>query len=78
LPGLRYLGALKNKVWFRVVLDGMLKQGGMVAFAKEPSKQDAAAVREYVIYRANQSLAESSNPKKPWETALTLSVSSEA
>jgi len=52
-------------VWFGVVLDGMLKQAGMVAFAKELSRQDASAIREYVIYRANQSLAESSNQKKP-------------
>ena len=62
---LRYSGTLKTDVWFGVVLDGMLKQAGMVAFAKELSKEDAAAVREYVIYRANQSLAESSNQKKP-------------
>jgi hypothetical protein len=48
-------------VWFAVVLNGMLKHAGMVAFAKELSKQDAAAIRDYVIYRANQSLAETSN-----------------
>ena len=56
---------LKNDMWFGVVLDGMLKQAGMVAFAKEISRQDAAVIREYVIYRANQSLAESSSQKKP-------------
>ena len=47
------------------MLEGLLKQSGMVAFAKELSKQDAEAIREYVIYRANQSLAETSNQKKP-------------
>jgi quinohemoprotein ethanol dehydrogenase len=65
LPDLRYSGALKTDVWFGVVLDGLLKQAGMVAFAKELSKQDASAIREYVIYRANQSLAESGSQKKP-------------
>jgi alcohol dehydrogenase (cytochrome c)/quinohemoprotein ethanol dehydrogenase len=65
LPDLRYSGTLKNDAWFRVVLDGLLKQAGMVAFAKELSRQDAAAIREYVIYRANQSLGETSNLKKP-------------
>jgi quinohemoprotein ethanol dehydrogenase len=65
LPDLRYSAMLKNDSWFGVVLDGMLKQAGMVAFAKELSRQDAAVIREYVIYRANQSLAESSSQKKP-------------
>ena len=65
LPDLRYSSTLKTDVWFGVVLDGMLKQAGMVSFAKEISRQDAAAIREYVIYRANQSLAESGNQKKP-------------
>ncbi|MBZ5659696.1 MAG: PQQ-dependent dehydrogenase, methanol/ethanol family [Acidobacteriia bacterium] len=65
LPDLRYSATLKNDTWFGVVMDGMLKQAGMVAFAKELSRQDAAVIREYVIYRANQSLAESSSQKKP-------------
>jgi quinohemoprotein ethanol dehydrogenase len=65
LPDLRYSSTLKNDVWFGVVLVGLLKQAGMVAFAKELSKQDAAAIREYVIYRANQSLAETGIQKKP-------------
>jgi alcohol dehydrogenase (cytochrome c)/quinohemoprotein ethanol dehydrogenase len=64
LPDLRYSGTLTNDRWFRVVLEGTRKQAGMVAFAKELSRQGALAIREYVIYRANQSLAETSNPKK--------------
>jgi quinohemoprotein ethanol dehydrogenase len=64
LPDLRYSATLKNDVWFGVVLDGTLKQSGMVSFAKEISGEDAGAIREYVIYRANQSLAESGNQKK--------------
>jgi quinohemoprotein ethanol dehydrogenase len=65
LPDLRYSGTLKNDEWFGVVLNGTLKQAGMVAFAEELSKEDAAAVREYVIYRANQSLTEGGNQNKP-------------
>jgi hypothetical protein len=30
----------------------------MISFSKELSKRDASAIREYVIFRANQSLAE--------------------
>jgi quinohemoprotein ethanol dehydrogenase len=65
LPDLRYSGTLTNDGWFRIVLDGIRKQAGMVAFAKALSKEDAAAIREYVIYRANQSVAEISNRKNP-------------
>ena len=65
LPDLRYSSALNDDRWFGVVLNGTLKQAGMVAFAKELSKQDAAAIREYVIYRANQSLTEAGDQKKP-------------
>jgi hypothetical protein len=58
LPDLRYSDALGSDQWFRIVIDGMLQPYGMVAFSKELSRQDASAIREYVIYRANQSLAE--------------------
>jgi hypothetical protein len=33
----------------------MLQSQGMVSFAKELSKRDAAVIRSYVIFRANQS-----------------------
>ena len=58
LPDLRYSGALGNEQWFQIVLDGMLQPYGMVAFSMEISRKDAAAVRDYVIFRANQSLGE--------------------
>ena len=57
LPDLRYSGTLADDQWFQIVLGGMLEPYGMVNFSKELSKQDAVAVREYVIFRANQSLA---------------------
>jgi quinohemoprotein ethanol dehydrogenase len=60
LPDLRYYGQLANQPqWNEVVLSGSLQPYGMVSFSKELSKQDAEAIRAYVIVRANQSLAES-------------------
>ena len=63
LPDLRYSGTLAGEQWFSVVLQGLLKQYGMVSFSEELSREDAAAVRAYVIYRANQALSEI--PAKP-------------
>jgi quinohemoprotein ethanol dehydrogenase len=61
LPDLRYSGTLANQQWFSIVRDGMLKAYGMVGFSKELSREDAEAIRAYVIFRANQSLAENGN-----------------
>ena len=58
LPDLRYSGTLDSDQWFYVVLDGVLQSNGMVSFKSEVSREDAAAIRAYVIFRANQSLAE--------------------
>lgn len=57
LPDLRYSGALVGDQWFQIVLGGMLQSYGMVSFSPELSRKDAAAIREYVIFRANESLA---------------------
>jgi alcohol dehydrogenase (cytochrome c)/quinohemoprotein ethanol dehydrogenase len=56
LPDLRYSEFLKNDLWFQVVRDGLLQSQGMVGFGKEVSREDAAAVRSYVIFRAHQTL----------------------
>lgn len=56
LPDLRYSSTLNNDQWFYIVRGGMLQQNGMVSFAKEISRQDAILIRDYVIFRANQSL----------------------
>jgi len=58
LPDLRYSSMLDNDQWFEIVLKGQLNQVGMVAFDRDLSHDDAAAIRAYVIFRANQSLAE--------------------
>ncbi len=64
LPDLRYSGTLDNDQWFEIVLKGQLKQTGMVAFDKDLSHDDAAAIRAYVIFRANQSLPPPTLPPK--------------
>jgi quinohemoprotein ethanol dehydrogenase len=56
LPDLRYSSALNSEQWIQIVLGGMLKPNGMVSFSKELSRQDAEAVRAYVIFRAHESL----------------------
>jgi quinohemoprotein ethanol dehydrogenase len=64
LPDLRYSSALDNDQWFEVVLKGQLKRVGMVSFGKDLSHDDAAAIRAYVIFRANQSMAETKSAPK--------------
>jgi alcohol dehydrogenase (cytochrome c)/quinohemoprotein ethanol dehydrogenase len=58
LPDLRYSSTLSGDQWFDIVLKGILKSRGMVSFEKDLSHDDVAAIRAYVIFRANQSLAE--------------------
>jgi len=64
LPDLRYSGSLDNDQWFEIVLKGQLKQAGMVSFDKDVSHDDAAAIRAYVIFRANQSLPQPASVTK--------------
>jgi PQQ-dependent dehydrogenase (methanol/ethanol family) len=64
LPDLRYSGTLDNDAWFGVVLEGLLKQAGMVSFDKELTRADARAIRAYVIHRANQTVAETKSERK--------------
>lgn len=65
-PDLRVSGTLANAVaWKGVVIDGALKDRGMVSFAKVLTPQDAEAIRAYVIERSNwtkANLADSAAP----------------
>ena len=65
-PDLRVSGTLANaEAWKGVVIDGALKDRGMVSFAKVLTPQDAEAIRAYVIERSNwtkANLADSSAP----------------
>ncbi|HUJ94432.1 MAG TPA: PQQ-dependent dehydrogenase, methanol/ethanol family [Terriglobales bacterium] len=58
VPDLRYSSFLASDEWFAIVRGGELQSEGMVSFAKEVSQEDGAAIRSYVIFRANQSLNE--------------------
>ncbi|MGA7295166.1 MAG: PQQ-dependent dehydrogenase, methanol/ethanol family [Terriglobales bacterium] len=58
LPDLRYSSTLANERWFKIVRDGAYQSLGMVAFGEEVTQEDAADIRDYVIFRANQSLGE--------------------
>jgi alcohol dehydrogenase (cytochrome c)/quinohemoprotein ethanol dehydrogenase len=55
LPDLRYSPTLATPQWFDIVLGGILKPEGMTSFAKEISRPGATAIRDYVIFRTNQS-----------------------
>ena len=54
LPDLRRSSALADDAWFDIVLRGDLQSEGMVSFSPELSRDDAAAIRSYVIFRRNQ------------------------
>jgi alcohol dehydrogenase (cytochrome c)/quinohemoprotein ethanol dehydrogenase len=54
LPDLRRSSALTDDAWFEIVLGGELQSQGMVSFAKELSRDEAIAIRSYVIFRRNQ------------------------
>jgi quinohemoprotein ethanol dehydrogenase len=64
LPDLRYSATLAHGQWFDIVLRGTLQPFGMVSFGKELTREDATAIRAYVIQRANQSLAETKASRK--------------
>ncbi len=65
-PDLRVSGTLANAdAWKSVIIDGALKERGMVSFAKVLTPADAEAIRAYVIERSNwtkANLADSSAP----------------
>ena len=63
VPDLRYSKTLANEKWFDVVLGGSRKQNGMVSFANEISRKDAADILAYVIARANQGMNELKSEK---------------
>ena len=58
LPDLRRSATLGDeKAWMAVVHDGILKDNGMASFAGSLSRERIDAIREYVIFRANQDKA---------------------
>jgi len=64
IPDLRYSSAIStDQLFSSIVLGGLLRQQGMVSFAKELSADDVKSVRSYVIYRANQSMEPATEAK---------------
>ena len=57
VPDLRYSTFLGNDQWFAIVLDGALKDAGMAGFKSSLNRNQAEAIRAYVIARANQDKA---------------------
>ena len=58
VPDLRYSAALENAAtWRHVVIDGALRENGMVSWASVMSPDQADTVRQYVIHRANEDKA---------------------
>ena len=53
-PDLNYTVALNNELLFKtIVIDGALRENGMMPFNKSLSAQDAEAIRSYLTFRAN-------------------------
>ena len=58
IPDLRYSSSLTPEAFNAVVLDGALVQNGMVSFAEVLDEESADAVRNFIIARANENLAQ--------------------
>ncbi len=61
-PDLRYSDYLDNGLWGKVVLDGVLAGVGMIGFSAVVTPETAEAIRQYVIFEAQQSEATLSQP----------------
>lgn len=53
-PDLRYSGEAIHQLWDQIVRDGILSGAGMVSFSEYVSKEDSAAIRQYVLSEANR------------------------
>jgi alcohol dehydrogenase (cytochrome c)/quinohemoprotein ethanol dehydrogenase len=52
IPDLRASSFLSNDFFYNIVLDGVLQDAGMVSFKEVLSRDDATAIRNYIIHRA--------------------------
>jgi len=58
VPDLRYSAGLENPdIWRRVVIDGALRENGMVSWSSVMNPEQADTIRQYVIHRANEDKA---------------------
>ncbi|MBE9539317.1 MAG: PQQ-dependent dehydrogenase, methanol/ethanol family [Proteobacteria bacterium] len=58
IPDLRFTSRATHKLWDKVVLEGLLKSGGMVSFSRILDKADSYAIQAYVIKRAHDAKSE--------------------
>ncbi len=62
-PDLRYSATLENaNTWRIIVIDGVLKEGGMVSWAPVMTSQEADNIRHYVTARAHEDAALAKQP----------------
>jgi hypothetical protein len=54
VPDLRASNFLNRDFFYNIVLDGALKDAGMAAFNRALSRDDATAIRNFIIHRANE------------------------
>jgi alcohol dehydrogenase (cytochrome c)/quinohemoprotein ethanol dehydrogenase len=54
VPDLRASNFLSMDFFYNIVLDGALKDAGMASFKSALSRDDATAIRNFVIHRANE------------------------
>jgi len=54
VPDLRTSPFIAVDAWYSIVLDGALKEGGMAPFAPVLDREQATAIRDYIIHRANE------------------------
>jgi quinohemoprotein ethanol dehydrogenase len=64
-PDLRYSPLLSSDSFYEVVLGGLLKDNGMVSWSPVLTRQDADAIRAYIVHRAHQTQAQKT-AKEPW------------
>ena len=64
-PDLRYSPLLASSSFFDVVLGGVLKDNGMVSWAPVLSREDAEAVRSYIVRRAHETEDQQAR-HEPW------------
>ena len=58
VPDLRYSAALENAdAWRRIVIDGALRENGMVSWSSVMNAEQADTIRQYVIHRAHEDQA---------------------
>jgi quinohemoprotein ethanol dehydrogenase len=62
---LRRSGSLQSEdAWRSVVIDGALKENGMLSFAKFLTRREAEDIRAYVLQQARKVSADNTAPKQ--------------